>query len=312
MSLEKTRLEWAARPGRSVRSDRKRASLEMIHAAATGQTDHVRCVLAAATPSAQALNEAFRRAVMGGHTAVFSLMLPMVDIHAADEAALRLASARGHIVMTRALLTAGADIHAVDDAPMCNAAQYGHLDVAKMLLEKGAHINAGGGMPLRAAALGNHIDMARLILAHGACLAALSPGRLPRPGATFWPPWEGGLLAATALRGHVPMVRFLVGAGLDPVMAWHEANDAAASVRHAIAASLDACDDVMTEAARTSLAAIPSWFPVIASHAASRTAHAMLARPRAHDNRGFAIHPAAVVESADFSSGHRPPWMSHG
>ncbi len=149
-----------------------------------------------------------------------------------EQTALMWAAARGHAVVTQALIDAGAAVHArskvrnrllfartrqgvqydqgVETAkggftPLLFAARHGRVDVARLLLAAGADVDDGGpdgASALVIAAHSGHAELVGALLAAGADPNAIDAGYAP--------------LHAAVLRGEIEMVRTLLGHGANP------------------------------------------------------------------------------------------------
>ena len=105
-----------------------------------------------------------------GHTATVALLLDRgADIHARDDAPLRLASENGHTSTVQILLLDhGANIHAWDDRSLRLASDNGHTATVALLLDRGADIHTQDDAPLRWASENGHTATIALLLDHGA------------------------------------------------------------------------------------------------------------------------------------------------
>src|SRR3990167_3204551 len=78
-----------------------------------------------------------------GHLDVVSYLVEQkeVNIHIANEGALRLAVLNGHLSIVKYLINQGANIHINNEEALRWAAESGHLSVVKYLVEKGADVS---------------------------------------------------------------------------------------------------------------------------------------------------------------------------
>lgn len=129
--------------------------LNVFEAAATGETDRVRALIAK-DPA-------------------------LVNSYSPDGfAPLSLACFFGHQETVDALLAAGAEVSAPSRetmklTPLASALAAGHNQIARTLIEHGAHVNAKGDTdvtPLHTAAARGNIEAATLLLEHGADISA--------------------------------------------------------------------------------------------------------------------------------------------
>lgn len=88
------------------------------------------------------LQKVFYDACHLGDVELLELLLAseLVDIHGADDYALRFSSELGHIEIVKLLLEVGADVHAQRDYALRKSCEYGHIEVVKVLLEAGADV----------------------------------------------------------------------------------------------------------------------------------------------------------------------------
>ena len=127
------------------------ARLDLHEAAASGDIERVRTLLAAEPASISSLSHD-------------------------GWAALHLAAHFGHVAIVEVLLAAGADVHARSGNRLANTALHaaaagGYIEVIAILLRHGADVNArqhGGFTALHAAAQDGEVAMVRLLLDHGA------------------------------------------------------------------------------------------------------------------------------------------------
>jgi len=184
------------------------------------------------------------------------------SMHAEDRAAIVEAAAAGNAVGVRTMLDVGLDIHALGplwgETAAHRAAIVGHLETVRLLVERGTSLAARDrsydSTPLGWAEHGGHDDVVRFLLGrpealdlrdaveHGlidrvhALLGATDPDRAVRSA----PP--GALLRTAARRGHLEVVRLLLGKGARPELVDREGRSAVDHARsgghHEIAALL--------------------------------------------------------------------------
>lgn len=154
-------------------------------------------------------------AVAKGHRAIVEALIRRgVDLEAlaADGmSALMIAASDGRLDLVRPLLGAGADPNASVKVlmftltPLGMATRKGHHEVADALVAAGARADASPlemGLALRKAVEDDDRQTVRRLIAAGADLLSETGG--------------GNLLQAAAVRGHVAMIRLLLGAGIPP------------------------------------------------------------------------------------------------
>jgi Ankyrin repeats (3 copies) len=169
---------------------------------------------------------ALENAVWKGHRKVFKLIYPWetidhifvdcvqsksptglknlldwgLDIHAADDYALRIASQRGYLEIVRLALKYGADVHAKDDYSLLAATERGHTEIVKLLLDAGADVHSREGKALISAGAAGYHRIVKLLLHAGANVHSSSA--------------ESALSWASA-NGHDETVKLLLSAGVD-------------------------------------------------------------------------------------------------
>ncbi|KAJ2803436.1 hypothetical protein H4R20_002891 [Coemansia guatemalensis] len=165
----------------------------------------------------------------------------LLDVHADDDAALRIAARLGHCAVLRVLADAGAAVDAAGGEALALAASNCRLDAARVLLELGADARASQSQALRAAVLTGDaaLEVTRLLIAHGAdvrvlddsCLMAacykgdgqLPPGLTPCDSPIAAPPrryrkagtCQASLGDSTRPVSHIDTVRLLLAHGAD-------------------------------------------------------------------------------------------------
>lgn len=140
------------------------------------------------------------------------------NIHAKDEAALRLAARNGHIDIVKFLVAQGADIHADDDDALRVAAEFGQLDIVRYLVDQGADVHARDDFALRWAASKGHLDIVKFLVRKGADIHAEGEnGDIPCA------------FSRAAERGHLDIVIYLFEQGFDIRFQKYEALEFAAS-----------------------------------------------------------------------------------
>uniref|UniRef100_A0A336L5G5 CSON003381 protein n=1 Tax=Culicoides sonorensis TaxID=179676 RepID=A0A336L5G5_CULSO len=119
------------------------------------------------------------------------------------------AASAGHIDIIELLLKHGADVNAqssTGNTPLMYACAGGHVDAVKLLLAAGANVedhNENGHTPLMEAASAGHVSVAKILLEHGAGINTHSNE------------FKESALTLACYKGHLDMVRFLLGAGAD-------------------------------------------------------------------------------------------------
>ena len=151
-------------------------------------------------------------AVCGLHRIANFLAISSSDLHSRafdnEWTPLHVASAYGHVKLTRVLLEQGAATTVRDShgkTPLHVASRNGHVEVACFLIEQGADPKARdntGWAPLSCASGGGHMEMARFLVEHGADAKARDNG-------------GGTALHVASSAGSVEVVRFLIGHGLN-------------------------------------------------------------------------------------------------
>src|SRR5690242_816450 len=85
------------------------------------------------------------------------------DVHYNNEAAIRIAAAKGHLGVTALLISEGADVHVNEDEPVRLASENGHLDVVVLLVNEGADLSAMSNFALTMAERNRHMDVVGFI-----------------------------------------------------------------------------------------------------------------------------------------------------
>jgi hypothetical protein len=97
-----------------------------------------------------------------------------VDIHEADDLALRWASRYGYKDTVVLLLQHNANVHAMNDCAFHWANRYGHKDIIALLLEHNADVHENNNRALQWASRYGHKDTVVLLLEHNAVLSISS------------------------------------------------------------------------------------------------------------------------------------------
>jgi hypothetical protein len=129
--------------------------------------DHIQ----APTPDSQSLANMLTAAASKGDVHNVERILnmgPQDLIHASDDIALRISSARGHSAVVTVLLRRGASIGALDHQALRLAAKQGHVDVVEKLLQVGGDLSACNHHALRSAVKEGHAAMVQMLLLVGA------------------------------------------------------------------------------------------------------------------------------------------------
>jgi ankyrin repeat protein len=159
-------------------------------------------------------------AVAKGHRAIVAALVRRgadLEALAADGmTALMIAAADGRLDLVQLLLDAGADPNAAAQVlmftltPLGMATRKGHQEVADALVAAGARVDTSPvemGFAMRKAVEDDDRETVRRLIAAGADLLSATGG--------------GDLLQAAAAKGHVEMIRLLLGAGIPPeVPSW--------------------------------------------------------------------------------------------
>ena len=180
-------------------ADETKAMTDLHKAAAAGDADAARAILAA-NPYRVSDREdykltALHRAAAAGHGEMTELLLRAgAAADARDyggQTPLHAAADKGHAASVQALLAHGARTDLIDEAgdtPLHKAARGGHLAAVRLLLDHKADPNIRsecGGTALHAAAAAGRLQVAELLLAHGALANAHSTAH-SKP----WTPWN--------------------------------------------------------------------------------------------------------------------------
>jgi ankyrin repeat protein len=89
------------------------------------------------------------------------------DVHAKNDQALQIAAHKGDTEIVKILLDHDANVHADNDAPLYQASLYGHEDIVKMLLSHGADANTMNDRALQVAVQNDHPEVVKLLLDYG-------------------------------------------------------------------------------------------------------------------------------------------------
>lgn len=179
------------------------------------------------------LEELLRQAVAAGDALrVEDLVQDGADVNARldDWTPLHRASARGHTMIARTLLAAGATVDAVgaaDWTPLHRAARMGHIEVTELLLSSGADVHAQGvhgWTPLLRAAMAGQAGTGRLLIDAGADVMATNEVHGWTP--LHWAAFSGSVELAEALIEAGAQVHYQAHSGTSPLgLATHYGND---------------------------------------------------------------------------------------
>lgn len=138
------------------------------------------------------------RFARAGHLPVVQYLIEHgVNVHAEDDAALRLASMNGRLAVVQCLIEHGANVHAKNDWALYTASSGGHSAVVQCLVKCGANVHAKNGEALRAASLHGHLPVVKCLIEYGANVHALSD-------------WS---IVLASEHGHLPVVQYLLDHG---------------------------------------------------------------------------------------------------
>jgi len=149
------------------------------------------------------LDQLLVRESENGNTEIVKVLLEAgADVHAMDDAALRVAKEKGHTETVKALIEAQADVSARAGQKKLNdellsASSDGDEDAVTQLLKNGADVHASQDWALRAASAGGHSEIVKALLKAGADVHAL----------------EDSALSSASAGGHTETVRLLLKAG---------------------------------------------------------------------------------------------------
>ncbi len=108
----------------------------------------------------------------GSYDIVEMLITHGADIHTLDDVAFRLAAVNGHIDVVKLLIKNGANVHVLDGVTLHGVAHNGDYDIVKLLLDKGVSVHSGNDSALRLAAANGHYDVVALLIDKGANIHA--------------------------------------------------------------------------------------------------------------------------------------------
>ena len=197
--VSQARLQRQAERGFPLGANETKAMTDLHRAAATGDLDTARAILAENPYSVSHREDykltALHRAAAAGHGEMVEVLLgsgAAADVRDyGGSTPLHAAAAKGHAAAVQALLDHGAKPDLIDetgDTALHKAARGGHLAVARLLLDHGADPNLRsecGGAALHAAAAEGRLQMAELLLARGALANAESTAH-----SQAWTPWN--------------------------------------------------------------------------------------------------------------------------
>src|ERR1039457_294308 len=111
-------------------------------------------------------NRLIDAAAHGDPQKVRTLLASGADVRRRNDLALRWAASNGHTETLQILLAAGANVHAEDDWALRRAADNGHTETAQALLASGADVHARDDRALRLAAFNSHMETVQALARH--------------------------------------------------------------------------------------------------------------------------------------------------
>src|ERR1700733_14027511 len=147
-----------------------RKTMDLITAVREGKVEVVRDALKHGT-DVHAKNDAALRIASrrGNAEIVAALVANGANVHANGDEALYAAVAEGHVEAAEILLAAGADVHRENDEALCSSCPlHGRFPMVSMLIDHGADVRAGENTPLRVAVGNGEVETVRLLVKAGA------------------------------------------------------------------------------------------------------------------------------------------------
>ena len=113
---------------------------------------------------------AVRAAAFNGHLSIVQYLVEQynADIRSCNDFALSRASAGGHLLLVKYLITLIEDTHDAYSGALVWASKKGQLPVVKYLIEKGANVNYDRGAPLEFASGKGHSEVVDYLIENGA------------------------------------------------------------------------------------------------------------------------------------------------
>ena len=138
----------------------------LLAAVSAGHTQAVELLIAAGANDGGD-GAALRSAAENGHPEVVRVLLnASADPDELD--VMLVACGCGRLSIVQVLLEHGVDLHAADDAALREACACGHAEIAQLLIEHGANVRANDDEAIQEASANGHAHIVQLLLQHGA------------------------------------------------------------------------------------------------------------------------------------------------
>ena len=145
----------------------------LLAAVSAGHTQAVELLIAAGSNVDGGDGAALRSAAENGHPEVVRVLLnASADPDELD--VMLVACGCGRLSIVQVLLEHGVDLHAADDAALREACACGHAEIAQLLIEHGANVRANDDEAIQEASANGHAHIVQLLLQHGAVLPSIS------------------------------------------------------------------------------------------------------------------------------------------
>ena len=151
----------------------RQVDVALLAAVSAGNTQAVELLIAAGANVDGGDGAALRSAAENGHPEVVRVLLnASADPDELD--VMLVACGCGRLSIVQVLLEHGVDLHAADDAALREACACGHAEIAQLLIEHGANFHANDDEAIQEATANGHAHIVQLLLQHGALLPSIS------------------------------------------------------------------------------------------------------------------------------------------